>query len=83
MRFKPTLLIALLAGVLAIGAFAPFDEVAYEEREALILHGVLTFIKQAHVNPKPIDDNFSKEVYKSYLKRIDGGNRFLIQADID
>jgi len=83
MRFKPTLLMALLAGVLAIGAFAPFDEVPYEEREALILHGVLTFIKQAHVNPKPIDDDFSKEVFKSYLKRIDGGKRFLIQEDID
>jgi carboxyl-terminal processing protease len=83
MRFRPTLLIALLAGVLAIGAFVPFDGVAYEEREALILHGVLTFIKQAHVNPKPIDDAFSKEVFTSYLDRIDGGKRFLIQEDID
>lgn len=83
MRFKSTLFIALLAGVLAIGAFAPFDEVAYEEREALILHGVITFIKQAHVNPKPIDDAFSKEVFTSYLNRIDGGKRFLIQEDVD
>lgn len=83
MRFRPTLLIGILAGVLAIGAFSPFDEVAYEEREALILHGVLTFIKQVHVNPKPIDDDFSKEVFKSYLKRIDSGKRFLIQEDID
>lgn len=83
MRFKPTILIALLAGILAFGAFAPFDEVAYEEKETLILHGVITFIKQAHVNPKPIDDDFSKEVFKSYLKRIDGGKRFLIQEDVD
>ncbi len=83
MRFKPTFLIAFLAGILAIGAFLPFDEVAYEERETLILHGVLTFISQAHVNPKPIDDDFSKEVFKSYLKRIDGGKRFLIQEDLD
>lgn len=83
MRFKPTVFIALLAGILAIGAFSPFDEVAYEERETLILHGVLTFINQAHVNPKPIDDDFSKEVFNTYLKRIDGGKRFLIQEDID
>jgi len=83
MRFKPTILIALLAGVLAIGAFLPVDEVVYEERETLILHGVLTFIMQAHVNPKPIDDAFSKEVFATYLKRIDGGKRFLIQEDID
>jgi len=83
MRFKPTIFIALLAGILAIGAFTPMEEVAYEERETLILHGVLTFITQAHVNPKPIDDDFSKEVFKSYLKRIDGGKRFLIQEDVD
>ena len=83
MRFKPTILIALLAGILAIGAFAPYDEVPYEERETLILHGVITFIKQAHVNPKPIDDDFSKEVFKTYLKRIDSGKRFLIQDEVD
>jgi carboxyl-terminal processing protease len=83
MRFKPTLFLALLAGILIIGAFSPFDDTAYEERETLILHGVLTFISQAHVNPKPIDDEFSKEVFKMYLKRIDGGKRFLIQDDID
>ena len=83
MRFRPTILIALLAGILAIGAFAAFDEVAYEERETLILHGVITFINQAHVNPKPIDDDFSKEVFSSFLKRIDGSKRFLIQEDVD
>ncbi len=83
MRFKPTIFIALLAGILAFGAFSPYNEVVYEERETLILHGVLTFITQAHVNPKPIDDEFSKEVFKAYLKRIDGGKRFLIQEDVD
>lgn len=83
MRFKPTIFIALLAGILAFGAFMPVDDVPYEEREALILHGVLTFIKQAHVNPKPIDDEFSKEVFKAYLNRIDGGKRFLIQTEVD
>lgn len=83
MRFKPTILIAILAGILAIGAFVPYNQVDYEERETLILHGVLTFINQAHVNPKPIDDEFSKDVFKTYLKRIDGGKRFLIQEDVD
>ena len=83
MRFKPTLLIAILAGILTIGAFVPFDNVAYEERETLILHGVITFIKQAHVKPKPIDDDFSKEVFETYLKRIDSGKRFLIQGEVD
>ena len=83
MRFKPTFLIALLAGILAIGAFLPQDIVEYEEREAIILHGVLTFISQAHVSPKPIDDEFSKGVFDLYLNRLDGGKRFLLQEEVD
>lgn len=84
MRIQPSVFIALLGAVLTLGAFYPSDNVPpYEEREAVILHGVLNFIKQAHVNPKPIDDSFSKEVFKMYLERIDNGKRFLIKSDID
>ena len=84
MRIQPSIIIALLGAVLTLGAFYPSDNLPpYEEREAVILHGVLNFIKQAHVNPKPIDDKFSKEVFKMYLERIDNGKRFLIKDDID
>jgi len=84
MRIQPSIFIALLGAVLTLGAFYPNNDAPpYEEREAVILHGVLNFIKQAHVNPKPIDDNFSKEVFKMYLERIDNGKRFLTKADID
>jgi carboxyl-terminal processing protease len=84
MRIQSSIFIALLGAVLTLGAFYPSDNVPpYEEREAVILHGVLTFIKQAHVNPKPIDDDFSKAVFKMYLERIDNGKRFLIKEDID
>ena len=84
MRIKSSIFIALLSAVLTLGAFYPSNNIPpYEEREAVILHGVLNFIKQAHVNPKPIDDDFSKAVYKMYLERIDNGKRFLIKEDID
>lgn len=83
MRLKSSVIIALISASLTIVALFPSNEPPYEEREALILHGVINFIKQAHVNPKPIDDAFSKAVYKMYLERIDNGKRFLIQADVD
>jgi len=83
MRIQSSVFIALLGAILSLGAFYPSNTVAYEEREAVILDGVLNFIRQAHVNPKPIDDDFSKAVYKMYLERIDNGKRFLIQEDID
>lgn len=84
MRIQSSIFIALLGAVLTLGAFYPSSDLPpYEEREAVILHGVLNFIKQAHVNPKPIDDNFSKEVFKMYLGRIDNGKRFLIKKELE
>jgi carboxyl-terminal processing protease len=83
MRIQSSVFIALLGAVLTLGAFYPSNNMPpYEEREAVILHGVLNFIKQAHVNPKPIDNDFSKAVFKMYLERIDNGKRFLIEEDI-
>ncbi len=83
MRIQSSAIIAFLGAILTLGAFYPSENVPYEEREAVILHGVLNFIKQAHVNPKPIDDDFSKAVFKMYLERIDNGKRFFIQEDIN
>jgi len=83
MRIQSSAIIALLGAILTLGTFYPNEEITYEEREAVILHGVINFIKQAHVNPKPIDDDFSKAVFKMYLERVDNGKRFLIKEDID
>jgi len=84
MKLRLSAIIALLGAVLSFGAFLPNDQQPpYEEKESLILHGVINFIKQVHVNPKPIDDDFSKEVFKMYLERIDNGKRFLLQSEVD
>jgi len=84
MKLRLSAIIALLGAVLSFGAFLPIDQdPPYEEKESLILHGVINFIKQVHVNPKPIDDDFSKEVFKMYLERIDNGKRFLLQPEVD
>jgi len=80
MHLKSLFFIALL-GTLGFGIFN--NEVPYEEREAVILDGVLKYIDQIHVNPKPIDDDFSKIVYKTYLDRIDGGKRFITKEERD
>ena len=88
MQLKSSIFIALIGALLSFKAFYPSDnekinDVVYEEKESLILHAVINFIEQVHVSPKPIDDDFSRNVYQSYLERIDNGKRFLIQSDID
>ncbi len=82
MKNKSILLAGLFLVIITFGAFRQNNN-TYEQRESLILHAVLNFIDQVHVNPKPIDDHFSEYVYDSYLERIDGGKRFFIQPEID
>ena len=80
-RMKSVLIMAFL-GTMGLGMFFG-DDTPYEEREALILDGVIKYIEQIHVNPKPIDDEFSKEVFDTYLDRIDGGKRFLTSEEVE
>jgi len=58
-------------------------KVVPKDKEALILQGLIQAIEYVHFTKKPIDDNFSKVVYKSYLERLDGQKRFFTQKDID
>ena len=81
MKYKSSAIIILLLGFFLVKGL--FNEPPYEEKESLILHGVMQFIDQVHYNPKPIDDEFSKKVFDMYLERIDGGKRYFIQSDIN
>jgi carboxyl-terminal processing protease len=54
-----------------------------DEKEALILQAVMTYVQQVHFDPKPVDDNMSKYIFKEYLKRLDRGKRYFTQKDID
>jgi carboxyl-terminal processing protease len=80
MKFKKSLILGLLLGVLVFGAFYP--NVNFKEREGLILHAVLNFLDQAHFTPKDINDEFSETVYHNYLEYIDRGKRYLTAEDI-
>lgn len=81
MKYKSSAIIVLLLSFFLVKGI--FNEPSYEEKESLILHGVMQFINQVHYNPKPVDDEFSKKVFDMYLERIDGGKRYFIQSDID
>ncbi len=59
------------------------QQVVPKDKEALILQGLIQTIEYVHFSKKPLDDTFSKVVYKTYLERLDGQKRFLTQKDID
>lgn len=81
MHFRSSIIIAGLFAFLFFKMYNPNP--VNPEKEALILQGIISSIESVHFNPKPIDDNFSKHVYKTYLERLDNGKRFLTQKDID
>lgn len=53
------------------------------EKDKLLLELLQYVVSQGHYSPKDIDDNFSKSVYKSFLKTIDADKKFFLQSDID
>lgn len=52
-------------------------------RDGELVKTILTALEQNHYEPKSIDDKYSKELFKFYLKSLDADKRFFIQTDID
>jgi len=81
-RNLPIVLMVLAGGVfvafrtLGIGGNPPTK---YER----ILHSVGEYLANVHYSPKPIDDKFSTEVFKKYLKEVDAEKDIFLQADVD
>lgn len=48
-----------------------------------ILTIVADLLEQGHYNPKKLDDNFSRQVFKTYLDDVDPDKTILLQADIE
>lgn len=51
--------------------------------ESEILELVFSILKTRHINPKKLDDDFSKKLFNTYLDSIDRSKIFLLQADVD
>lgn len=52
-----------------------------KEKEILAL--VLKTLKEKHVSPKKIDDDFSRKMFKTYIDSLDTNRLFFLQSDID
>ena len=80
MKFKGPLFFSfLLASLLFAAFYRPVDN---SEKEALLIHSILDGLNRYHYSPKEVDDSFSETLFNLYLDRIDGGRRWLTQADL-
>ncbi|MCZ2337489.1 MAG: carboxy terminal-processing peptidase [Chitinophagales bacterium] len=83
MILRSSVVIAALFGVYFLGIVKPQPQPIADEKEALILQGMLQAINHGHFNPKKIDDQMSEAVFDSYLEKLDSYKRFFTQKDID
>lgn len=65
---------------IALSAFMVADS---NEGDSMLVRKMMQGLQFYHYETQEIDDNFSEEIYKSYIKKLDGGKRFFTQKDID
>jgi len=54
-----------------------------QEKEKLIMYAVMRLIEMRHFSPEDMDDEFSRQVFDTYMKRLDGGKRFITLDQYD
>lgn len=53
-----------------------------DEKMQTIMVSVKNTLSYLHYSPKPINDAYSKDVYKHYFEMIDPGKRYFLQSDM-
>ena len=81
MILRSSLVIAALFGLYFFGSMKSQPPV--NDKESLVLKGLMQMIDYAHMTPKKVDDELSKALFKTYMERIDGAKRYLNQKDVD
>ncbi len=61
-------------------SFSSFND---SDKDKLLLEIIAYVIDKGHYSPKDMNDDFSKNVFNSYLAMLDGQHRFFLRADID
>lgn len=78
---KNSKIVVAIASLVTFLAFInPYN---YQEREAMILTGVMKFMEQVHYNPEVMNDELSAVIFDEYVESIDSRKRFLTQEEVD
>ncbi|NQY06985.1 MAG: carboxy terminal-processing peptidase [Flavobacteriaceae bacterium] len=75
----------LLLALVLSAASCSFTNKTFDnpDKDKLLIELITYVLEKGHFNPKDIDDNFSKEVYKDFLEQLDPLKRYFIQSDIE
>lgn len=79
-------IIGIFLGLILIVGFKPAKSESnnpVNERENAIVRSTIAYIDRMHFDPRPLDDEFSKDAFDNYLKYLDSGKRILTQKEVD
>jgi len=79
-RSLPIVLLFLVTGFLIAFNSSGFGNPP--DKFKLIFTQVAEMLEQVHYNPKKIDDNFSKQIFKKYLESLDPDKNIFLATDI-
>ncbi len=80
MKLRGPIFFSVMLITLLVAAFYP--KVDNQEKDAVLMRAILTFVGQLHFQPKQMNDAFSEKLYDLYLDRIDSRRQFLTQQDL-
>ncbi|WP_288441847.1 carboxy terminal-processing peptidase [uncultured Chryseobacterium sp.] len=80
-NFRAVRLLLLLPLTLFVFGFRP--PLNEEEKMQIIMVNTKNILSYLHYSPKPINDAYSKEVYKQYFESIDPTKTYFLQSDMD
>src|SRR5215203_7085026 len=86
MKRNYKILIAVLCLSLTLFAFKVNADKTVDpdpNKDKMLLELLAFVIEKGHYNPPPIDDAFSKGIFKDYIDALDPSKRFFLQSDID
>ncbi|WP_410878334.1 carboxy terminal-processing peptidase [Myroides sp. DW712] len=83
MKRNYKVIILLLAVSAALWSFIPKQETEDPEKDQLLLELVTYLMERTHYDPPKLDDKFSQQVYKEYIKALDPMKRYFLQSDLD
>ncbi|WP_299885458.1 carboxy terminal-processing peptidase [uncultured Lacinutrix sp.] len=76
--------VLMLVLLLAFGSCSFTTKVNNDpDKDKLLVQIITLALEQLHFQPKDFNDDFSKDVYKTYLDRIDPLKRFFLKSDIE
>ncbi len=78
----PVLIVLAFSG--AFWTFADKDNAGEDQnKQQQILTQAASLLTDKHYNPKPLDDNFSKDIYDKFLKELDADKLIFLKEDIN